>query len=317
MPFFCDAYLGDTMDLSLEEHGAYLKLLMVTWRNNGQPLPDDDKRMARILGVSVSRWVNKIRPALTRFFLIENGSWRQLRLEKEWQFVQKFSAKQSANVNERWKKNRDAKSLEENNTEDTNVSTKTIPDRYPQSQSQSQIDGEEKESPSSSQDAAREKPPLVKPDQIAVIRAFDAAIVKHWGAAQARPNPAATDCVTAQAYLEAGADLDLLSFVFETQCQKMAHAQKRPPGTLKYFERTVLEVIAEGKRPPLKAQAAGGNDEGRYFGPDGQWRKRVENFLESGFWRDAWGAKPGDSACAVPAHVLEEFADRLNRGEAA
>jgi len=74
---FTDAYLADTMHLSLEESGAYLKLLMVTWRNNGEPLPDDDKRMARILGVTVKKWTTKLRPVLVGFFDLSEGVWRQ------------------------------------------------------------------------------------------------------------------------------------------------------------------------------------------------------------------------------------------------
>ena len=33
LPFFTDAYLGDTQHLTLEEHGAYQKLLYIAWRS--------------------------------------------------------------------------------------------------------------------------------------------------------------------------------------------------------------------------------------------------------------------------------------------
>jgi uncharacterized protein YdaU (DUF1376 family) len=92
MPLFCDAYLGDTTHLSLEEHGAYLKLLMVTWRNNGIPLPDDDVRIARILGVSVRRWRTRLRPVIAPFFDLSESTFRQKRLDKVWNFVAKRSA---------------------------------------------------------------------------------------------------------------------------------------------------------------------------------------------------------------------------------
>ena len=95
MPLFTDAYLGDTMHLSLEEHGAYLKLLMIIWRNNGQPVEDDDKRIARMLGVSVPKWRSKLRPAIAPFFDLSEGTFRQKRLEKEWQYVSKYKEKQT------------------------------------------------------------------------------------------------------------------------------------------------------------------------------------------------------------------------------
>ena len=87
MPLFCDAYLADTRHLSTEEHGAYLLILMSIWRNNGYPLVDDDVRMARIAGVSEKRWIDKIRPAIAPFFDLAGGTWRQGRLEKEWNFI--------------------------------------------------------------------------------------------------------------------------------------------------------------------------------------------------------------------------------------
>lgn len=89
MPVFVDALVGDTLDLSPEEFGAYCLILFTTWRNNGVPLPDDDKRMARICRITEKRWRERIRPALARFFDISGGAWRQGRLEKEWIFVAK------------------------------------------------------------------------------------------------------------------------------------------------------------------------------------------------------------------------------------
>lgn len=88
MPLFPDAFIADTQHLSLEERGAYMHILMVTWRNNGRALPDDPKRMARTLGVTAPRW-DKLRPVLAEFFDLSDGTWRQKRLEKEWEFVQK------------------------------------------------------------------------------------------------------------------------------------------------------------------------------------------------------------------------------------
>lgn len=87
MPLFCGDYLADTMHLNLEQHGAYLKLLMVTWRNSGKPLADDDATLSRVLGVTVPRWREKIRPAIIGFFEISNGKLLSKRLEKEWNFV--------------------------------------------------------------------------------------------------------------------------------------------------------------------------------------------------------------------------------------
>jgi uncharacterized protein YdaU (DUF1376 family) len=109
MPVFTDALIGDTTDLSMEEFGAYCMILFVTWRNNGQPLADDDKRMARICRMSESEWA-AIKPTISRFFDITEGFWRQKRLEKEWEFVQKRIEVKKANG----KKGGRPKSLKDN-----------------------------------------------------------------------------------------------------------------------------------------------------------------------------------------------------------
>lgn len=87
MPLYTDAYISDTMHLTCEQHGAYLLILMATWRNNGNPLPDDDTRLARICRVSPRKWRASIRPVLVEFFDISDGSWRQKRLQKIFKHV--------------------------------------------------------------------------------------------------------------------------------------------------------------------------------------------------------------------------------------
>lgn len=87
LPLFTDAYLGDTTHLSTFEHGAYLLLLMVSWRSPGCCLPDDDALLARYTRMTRDKW-RKARPILEPFFIIENGFWRQARLQNELQHLQ-------------------------------------------------------------------------------------------------------------------------------------------------------------------------------------------------------------------------------------
>jgi uncharacterized protein YdaU (DUF1376 family) len=101
IPFFGDAYLADTRHLSLEEHGAYLQLLMIAWRIEGCRLPDDDARLARMLGITGAKW-RKLKPTVMAFWTLENGHWTQRRLSKERQFVEEKSAKNSASAKARW-----------------------------------------------------------------------------------------------------------------------------------------------------------------------------------------------------------------------
>lgn len=87
LPLFTDAYLGDTTHLNTFEHGAYLLLLIVSWRSPGCCLPDDDLLLARYTRMTRDKW-RKIRPTLEPFFRIEGGFWHQARLQNELQHLQ-------------------------------------------------------------------------------------------------------------------------------------------------------------------------------------------------------------------------------------
>jgi uncharacterized protein YdaU (DUF1376 family) len=87
MPVFTDALVGDTTHLSTEQFGAYVLILLATWRNNGQALPDDDQRMARICRMGTKKWRFRVRQNLVQFFTINDGFWHQHRLEQEFEKV--------------------------------------------------------------------------------------------------------------------------------------------------------------------------------------------------------------------------------------
>jgi uncharacterized protein YdaU (DUF1376 family) len=131
MPVFPDALIGDTTHLTMEEFGVYCMILFVTWRNNGQPLPDDDKRMARICRMSGKKWA-AVRPAVADFFDLSEGVWRQKRLEKEWKYVCDQRAKQS----EKGKKSAEARQKSKNSEGDNS------PDRDQDNQDKPLINNE-------------------------------------------------------------------------------------------------------------------------------------------------------------------------------
>jgi len=84
MPFFTDAYLADTKHLTVEEHGAYILLLICMWRSPGCKLPDDDKRLARMVGVTPAKW-RKLRAAISEFFIIENDHFYHGKIHEAYQ----------------------------------------------------------------------------------------------------------------------------------------------------------------------------------------------------------------------------------------
>lgn len=91
MQLYVSDYLGDTMHLTTEQHGAYLLLLMTMWRHNGS-LPYDDGKLARIARVNSKRW-HLIKEDVLAFFIIENGQITQKRLNEELQKAVSISQK--------------------------------------------------------------------------------------------------------------------------------------------------------------------------------------------------------------------------------
>lgn len=115
-PLFTDAYLGDTTHLTTFEHGAYLLLLIVSWRSKDGILPDDDAMLARYTRTSFDKW-RKLRPILAPFFQICDGQWSQARLQDELQHLRSRKLQQS----EAGRASVQSKSLKRLNRQSTHV----------------------------------------------------------------------------------------------------------------------------------------------------------------------------------------------------
>lgn len=86
MQLFCDEYLEDTEGLELEEQGAYMRLMCKMWKRDGR-IPNDDREIARMLGVHTNKWT-KIKPYLMPFFLEHSpGFLTQKRLRRDYKRV--------------------------------------------------------------------------------------------------------------------------------------------------------------------------------------------------------------------------------------
>lgn len=106
MRFWVSDYLGDTRHLTTQEHGAYLLLIMAYWMNEG-PLADDDKRMARIVGMTGRDW-SKAKKTISEFFQIGAGQWRHKRIEQELAKVRETSRNNSGAAKTRHERNANA-----------------------------------------------------------------------------------------------------------------------------------------------------------------------------------------------------------------
>ena len=105
-PLYVGAYLKNTLHLTTLEHGAYFRLLLAYWNEQGA-LPDDDNRLSQICGLSKKRF-QKIRKNLETFFTITHSFWIQERMEieiiKAQENVKKQSLAGKTAANARWKK---------------------------------------------------------------------------------------------------------------------------------------------------------------------------------------------------------------------
>lgn len=95
-PFHLDAYTGDTMHLTTEEHGAYL-LLMIAYYRTGKPLPGYDRALAAICKLPLERW-QVIKVGLAPFFREADGFWHHDRIDAE---LREASEKHAARIAQR------------------------------------------------------------------------------------------------------------------------------------------------------------------------------------------------------------------------
>jgi uncharacterized protein YdaU (DUF1376 family) len=116
MQLYVADYLGDTRHLTTEQHGAYLLLLMTMWRSEGV-LPDDPIKLARIAGLTVSRW-HKISADVLAFFTPCEGGFTQRRLSAELAIAAEKSEKRSQSG----KAGARAKALKSNKLDTANAS---------------------------------------------------------------------------------------------------------------------------------------------------------------------------------------------------
>ena len=112
MPYFVDDYEAATAHLTIEEDGAYMRLLRLCWRTPGCSIPDDPKWIKRHMRVSQEQFDEVVAPIIEEFFQKKNGRVLSKRLQKEFQYVSdKISERKKAG-----KKGGIAKSLKSKDT---------------------------------------------------------------------------------------------------------------------------------------------------------------------------------------------------------
>jgi len=81
LPLATDAFIGDTTGLNAAETGAYMMLLICQWRNNGEPLDNNPKKLQRMTRCTKAQF-NRVWPEIEHFFEINETTISQKRIEK-------------------------------------------------------------------------------------------------------------------------------------------------------------------------------------------------------------------------------------------
>jgi uncharacterized protein YdaU (DUF1376 family) len=86
---------ADTSHLTLEEDGAYNRLLRLCWMTPGCSLPDDPAWIARRMRLSAADFQRVVAPLLDEFFKRARGRVFSPRLTREWEKVDETSRRRS------------------------------------------------------------------------------------------------------------------------------------------------------------------------------------------------------------------------------
>lgn len=274
LPLFTDAYLADTRHLTAQEHGAYLLLLMMAWRMPDCRLPNDDAKLAKWACVDARTW-KRIKPTVMAFWTLAEDHWSQSRLSREREFV----SKRADVARENGKQGGRPKPQNYNGSDNPAGSLRVTQQKAP--------------SPK----------PLVKEPIAQQPNAASAALPSDWlersldanGIAGFREersiglmNPAAI-----VGLLEAGFD-------FERDWLASIRAKPNPQAkTWGYFVPQTRDFAATKARVASVPKPL----------PQGEdWNLRLEVFRKNGTWIPAWGERPGEPGCRVPAELLTRAA---------
>lgn len=293
LPLFTDAYLGDTQHLTLEEHGAYLKLLMIAWRSPRCAVPADDKRIATMLGIGVKKWL-RMKPAIVEFFT-ERA--RESSPESEKEFVQKRLLKERKWIDEKQKqrskagkrsarKKKETAPTDDGTTEPTGSATK----RPTKGQLTHTHIRESYNPPPSDARASNEKTVSL------VVVGFAELRERFWPDHPNFAAPTMTLESQARGYLAAGATPDMILGCVEKRMTAMAQTGEPPPTNLGFVRLSVESLAAkataeeEGDDLPISPTEAARQ----------QRAARVRNYAKGVVvaWPEndtSWG-KPPDSA---------------------
>lgn len=104
LPLATDAFIADTTNMDAAETGAYLLMLMASWRTRDGGLPNDDKQLARIARCTPAKWQRVKLAVLPLWITGIDGLLRNPRLETMRESVRKRVSSSAKAARARWLK---------------------------------------------------------------------------------------------------------------------------------------------------------------------------------------------------------------------
>jgi uncharacterized protein YdaU (DUF1376 family) len=142
MPLYCGDYEADTAHLTIEEDGAYMRLLRLCWRSPGCCVPNDPAWIMRKMRVDAETYERTVAPIISEFFKIEKAKVYSPRLSAEHARISDTFEKRSAAGK---KGGRPAKSLKSAPAAESPAKAYRKPTESNQNQNQNQNQKEERE----------------------------------------------------------------------------------------------------------------------------------------------------------------------------
>lgn len=166
IPLFVDDYEAATAHLTVEEDGAYSRLLRLCWRTPGCSIPNDPSWISRKIRIPAADFERVVQPVLDEFFTVARGRLFQRRLKAEYDDI---SRKKSARV-KAGQKGGAAKAMKTHDIDPSNASdlplhTRAFPYPDPYPEKEEKIDVElPLQLPESGKAAARSKGSRLRAD---------------------------------------------------------------------------------------------------------------------------------------------------------
>ena len=125
-PLYVTDYEGDTAHLTIEEDGAYMRLLRLCWRSPGCSIPADPKWIRRQMRCDEDTYKRSVEPVLGEFFKRTKSRYHSPRLSAEYErTTQSHERRKTAGRIGGEKSSATRKSLKTNDSDSSNATAKT------------------------------------------------------------------------------------------------------------------------------------------------------------------------------------------------